>query len=77
MLWFVVIVLGFAALWFCLGGTRRPERDQVSDWHSPHLDAIHRRFQLARFKYEVRRDAAAMRRGLREDLRRLHERERW
>jgi hypothetical protein len=73
MLWFVVIVLACAVLWFCWGGTRRPESDQNSDWHSPHLESVHRRLVLARFKYEVHRDAAAAGRELRADLRRLHD----
>jgi hypothetical protein len=39
------------------------------------LHAIRRRFDLARFRVELGRDAADARRGLRDELRRLDERE--
>jgi hypothetical protein len=76
MIWLLIVVVLVIVLAARLGLHELP-KEKISHRAMVDLYAIRRRLEVAQFKAEVRRDAAAARRGLQEDLRRFHDRERW
>jgi hypothetical protein len=76
MIWVLIVVVLVIVLAARLGLHELPA-EEISYRARVDLHVIRRRLEVAQFKSEVRRDAAAARRSLREDLRRLHDRERW
>ena len=76
MIWLLIVVVLVIVIAARLGLHELPA-EEISYRAMVDLHAIRRRLEVAQFKSEVRRDAASARRSLREDLRRLHDRERW
>jgi len=78
MLWLIAVIV-LITLWLYLrDGGREANQDApvpLSYRTLVSLHAIHRRFELARFKHELHRDAAEARRALHDELRRLHDQE--
>jgi len=72
----LIVVLLFALVVVGLLVRSKPPQDDA-DYRGVMVDlhAIRRRFDVARFKLDTRRDAADIRRELRDELRRLDERE--
>jgi hypothetical protein len=74
---FLALVIAVLVVLVLLGRQgRKPETDRIPYEVIVGLYAIRRRLEVARVKTEVRRDAAHLRRGLRDELRKLDERER-
>jgi hypothetical protein len=76
MIWLVIVVVVVVVLVLLSRQDNRPEIDRLTYQTMVDLHAIHRRFDLGWFKFELRRDAADAQRELRAELRKLEERER-
>lgn len=73
----LLVIIAVVALLVALALHRRePPQDKVSYRVLVDLHAIRRCFDLARYKFDVRRDAADARCELHAELRKLDERER-
>jgi uncharacterized membrane protein YciS (DUF1049 family) len=74
---FLALVIAVLVVMVLLGRQdRKPETERIPYEVIVGLYAIRRRLDVARVKTEIRRDAAHLRRGLRDELRTFDERER-
>jgi hypothetical protein len=73
MMWLVIVVVVVVVIALVLG-RHHPPQGAESYRVMVDLHAIHRRFDVAHYKFVLRRDAADARRELRRELRKLDKR---